>query len=159
MSSRSAPHTSHTSTVQPLRPPRVSAHALLAGQRSVLVVEDNPWLGSIIAEALVGEHYKVLQTGSPRVATRLTREYRPDAVVLDLDLPEGTAPELLQRLKSASSPVGPIPVLALSSQAERTPPEVRQAALAVLGKPFDLPELLGELGQAVALRPHVTSAA
>jgi hypothetical protein len=37
-------------------------------------------------------------------------------------------------------------------------PEVRQAAHAMLGTPFDLAELLGEPGEAAALRPLATSA-
>src|SRR5205085_1098532 len=126
---------------------RFSAHALLAGHRSVLIVEDNSWLGSVLADALVSEHYKVLQTASPRVAQRLAREYRPDVVVLDLELPNAGGPALLTELK-AGTRTGTIPVVVLSSQPDRTPQDTRLAAHAVMPKPFGLPELLVQLNEA-----------
>jgi two-component system OmpR family response regulator len=140
-----------SSEVRQLRPRRPTARALIAGHRSVLIVEDNPWLGSVLAEALVDQQYKVLQTASPSVAIRIARQYRPDVIVLDLELPGAAGPNLLKLLKAAG-PTAPIPIVALSSQPERTSPDVRQATHAVMAKPFGLPELLEELSEAAAFR-------
>ncbi|HYY87720.1 MAG TPA: response regulator [Chloroflexota bacterium] len=138
------------STVPTVRPPRATAQTLLTGRRSLVIVEDNPWLGSVMADALVGEDYKVLQTTSTRVAERLARAYHPDAILLDLELPDGAGPLLLATLK-AGPDTGRIPVLVLTSQAERTSAQVRQAAHAILNKPFGLPELLAQLNDAIAV--------
>jgi CheY-like chemotaxis protein len=148
----SPPERAQSGRVRSPQPSLVTAHALLAGHRSALIVEDNPWLSSVLADALVGDHYRVLPTASPRVADRLARAYRPDVIVLDLELPEAAGLGLLAQLKRAPR-TRRIPVVALSSQPERTPPDVRQATHAVMSKPFVLPELLAALSEAAGFRP------
>ena len=81
--------------------------------RNVLVVEDDPTTCELIAELLMDDGYRVLQTGSGSVGLRLARQYHPQAVVLDMLLGEVSGLDVLRELKSAE-PTRDIRVVAIS---------------------------------------------
>ncbi len=54
----------------------------------VLVVDDEPSLAELLASVLRYEGWNVLTAGSGAEAVRTAREFRPDAVVLDIMLPD-----------------------------------------------------------------------
>ena len=77
---------------------------------SILVVEDEPGVRFGIRDFLESEGYTVDEAESCRTAEAAWGTTRPDAMILDYSLPDGTALELLPRLK-ALDPTVPIVIL------------------------------------------------
>ncbi|WP_296605711.1 response regulator transcription factor, partial [Nocardioides sp.] len=110
----------------------------------VLVVDDEVNIAELIAMALRYEGWEVraAHTGSQAVAT--AKELRPDAVVLDMMLPDFDGLEVLRRMRATDPGV---PVVFLTA---RDAVEDRVAGLTAGGddyvtKPFSLEELVARL--------------
>jgi two-component system OmpR family response regulator len=110
----------------------------------VLVVDDETTLAELLSMALRYEGWEVRSAGDGRGALRLAREFQPDAVVLDIMLPDMDGLEVLRRLRAETPDV---PVLFLTA---RDAVEDRVAGLTAGGddyvtKPFSLEELVARL--------------
>jgi signal transduction histidine kinase/DNA-binding response OmpR family regulator len=74
---------------------------VLAGDRpSVLVIEDDPAAQELLRRHLEGAGYGVIATASGKQGLAWLAEVRPDAVLLDILLPDLDGWEILQRAKS-----------------------------------------------------------
>lgn len=73
---------------------------LAEAQATVLVVDDDPAAQGRIAELLVRAGYGLMQTTSGRDAPRLARQYRPDLVVVNAELRDSTAAEVVDALRA-----------------------------------------------------------
>ncbi|GAA3208817.1 response regulator transcription factor [Nonomuraea helvata] len=83
----------------------------------VMVVDDHPMWRDGVARDLAEAGYEVVAAvGEGRQAVRAAAAVRPDVVVLDLQLPDMSGPEVAARLASAESPPR---VLVLSASAEQ----------------------------------------
>ncbi|RZQ60528.1 response regulator transcription factor [Amycolatopsis suaedae] len=107
----------------------------------VLVVDDEPVLAELVTLALRYEGWSVRSAADGLSAVREARDFRPDAVVLDVMLPDIDGLEVLRRLR-AELPV--LPVLFLTA---RDAVEDRIAGLAAGGddyvtKPFSVEEVV-----------------
>jgi two-component system, cell cycle sensor histidine kinase and response regulator CckA len=82
-------------------------------KQTVLLVEDDAMLRSILAQALAGEGYAVLtgEDGEQALAIASTLEGQPGLVVTDIRLPVMSGLELADRLACLSTPP---PVLFIS---------------------------------------------
>jgi two-component system, OmpR family, response regulator len=114
------------------------------GPLRVLVVDDEPNIAELLRMALRYEGWdvEVALTGSQAVST--ARKQTPDAVVLDMMLPDFDGMEVLRRLRSEQPDV---PVLFLTA---RDAVEDRVAGLTAGGddyviKPFSLEEVVARL--------------
>jgi two-component system OmpR family response regulator len=110
----------------------------------VLVVEDEATMTELLLIALRYEGWDVRNAGDGATAIRLARAIRPDAVVLDILLPDMDGLEVLHRLR-AEAPH--LPVLFLTARDSLTD---RIAGLNAGGddymtKPFSLEELVARL--------------
>jgi two-component system, OmpR family, response regulator len=110
----------------------------------VLVVDDEATLAELLSMALRYEGWEVRTAGDGLAAVRAAREFRPDAVVLDVMLPDIDGLEVLRRLRAD---VPDVPVLFLTA---RDAVEDRVAGLTAGGddyvtKPFSLEELVARL--------------
>src|SRR5687767_12239401 len=70
------------------------------GPLRVLVVDDEPTLTELLSMALRYEGWEVRAAGDGAAAVRAAREFRPDAVVLDVMLPDFDGLEVLRRLRT-----------------------------------------------------------
>ena len=86
---------------------------LPAGQASVLVIEDDPAAQELLRVHLEGAGYGVVATASGRQALAWLTRMRPDAVILDIMLPDLDGWEILQRLK-ADPATRSVPVMVVS---------------------------------------------
>src|SRR5689334_17429788 len=114
------------------------------GPVRVLVVDDEPTLAELLSMALRYEGWDVKSAGDGQTAVRTAREFRPDAVVLDMMLPDIDGLEVLRRLRGESPEV---PVLFLTA---KDAVEDRIAGLTAGGddyvtKPFSLEEVVARL--------------
>ncbi|WP_254885685.1 response regulator transcription factor [Streptomyces sp. NA02950] len=110
----------------------------------VLVVDDESALADLLAMALRYEGWEVRTAGDGAEAIRTTRELRPDAVVLDIMLPDMDGLAVLGRLRRE---LPDVPVLFLTA---RDAVEDRIAGLTAGGddyvtKPFSLEEVVARL--------------
>ncbi|QRP51356.1 response regulator transcription factor [Amycolatopsis sp. FDAARGOS 1241] len=106
----------------------------------VLVVDDEATLAELVAMALRMEGWEVRSAGNGTEAVRVARDFRPDAVVLDVMLPDFDGLEVLRRMRS-EAPY--LPVLFLTA---KDAVEDRIAGLTAGGddyvtKPFSLEEV------------------
>jgi CheY-like chemotaxis protein len=118
-------------------------------QRTVLVVEDDPDVQSVIVGALQDAGYRVLAARSGVEALRLARTETPDAITLDLLLPVMTGEEVLRRLEQDENG-RQIPIVVVSAYTRRLAPSHR--IVRVLPKPFDIAELLDDVAAAIEAR-------
>jgi two-component system OmpR family response regulator len=110
----------------------------------VLVVDDEPNLAEVMSSVLRHEGWDVRTEGTGMSAVRAGREFRPDAVVLDMMLPDFDGMEVMRRLREDNPRVG---VLFLTA---RDSVEDRIAGITAGGddyvtKPFSLEEVLARL--------------
>jgi CheY-like chemotaxis protein len=101
----------------------------------VLIVEDDRDNAHLIARVLTGEKYDFLVTSVGRDAINHARTIQPDAITLDLRLPDIDGLELLAQLK-ASAETRHIPVIIVSILADESDPRL-EYAFATLTKPID----------------------
>ncbi|MFL6138723.1 MAG: response regulator transcription factor [Frankiaceae bacterium] len=134
-------------TVEPMQTAGAAAAGLLRPDGTpvrVLLVEDEPSLAEVLASVLGHEGWTVRTAGDGATAVRVARELQPDAVVLDVMLPDMDGLEVLRRLRAAQPSVC---VLFLTA---RDAVEDRIAGLTAGGddyvtKPFSLEEVLARL--------------
>jgi two-component system OmpR family response regulator len=110
----------------------------------VLVVDDVPTLAEVLASVLRYEGWEVRTAGDGSTAVRVARDFQPDAVILDVMLPDFDGLEVLSRLRATSPKVC---VLFLTA---RDSVEDRIAGITAGGddyvtKPFSLEEVLARL--------------
>jgi DNA-binding response OmpR family regulator len=106
---------------------------------SILVVEDDPDIGSVLEVIFESEGYRVHWAPLALEALEVVSKDPPDLITLDLNLPDLPGEEVLQRLAGDASH-SQIPVVVLSAYTARlqsTPQVVR-----VMTKPFNLDDLL-----------------
>jgi two-component system OmpR family response regulator len=89
----------------------------------ILVAEGDPALGAFLERGFGVENYEVDLTTDREKAEFMAQEQSYDAAILDLNLPERRALDLLRRIRASRHE---LPILILSNQ---TPPEDRVQAL------------------------------
>jgi len=116
----------------------------------VLVVEDEPHIRDVIARKLAGEGHEVAATGSGAEALRLIAEGRPDAILLDIGLPDVDGVSVCEEARRLTS----APIVMLTGEAS---PQMAVRALDVgasdyVRKPVDLGELAARVRAALRAR-------
>lgn len=111
-------------------------------QKTVLIVEDDNEVRGALERRLINAHYRVFSAGSGSEALSLAEQHRPDAITLDVRLPDIDGVEVADRLRS-SEQTASIPVIFVTGHVDS---HVREAAhwlgaTFFLRKPYD-PELL-----------------
>jgi two-component system, OmpR family, response regulator len=140
-----------------MQPPGVAAAAAQAAQAEapvlqradgtpirVLVVDDEPSLAELLASVLRYEGWEIRTAGDGSGAVRAAREFRPDAVVLDIMLPDFDGLEVLRRVRAE------LPHVCVLFLTARDAVEDRVAGITAGGddyvtKPFSLEEVLARL--------------
>lgn len=126
----------------------------------VVCVADEATL-DLLCDRLASDRFEPLPAKSAEEALRLCRFQRPDVLVVDLELPDGTGAELLRRIREAhwlKTQIDPwLPVIALrprnrDHEAERAP-EPALAADDFLRKPFTYDDLRSRI-EAILRRRH-----
>ena len=112
----------------------------------VLVVDREPDAANAIRDTLAGEGFVVQVAHDARQAVDLIDRSRPDAIVLDVLLPEQSSLDVLEALRREKEAVGLPPVLltARPGDAAAAPPfEIDPA------RPLDVRALISELRRLV----------
>jgi CheY-like chemotaxis protein/signal transduction histidine kinase/HAMP domain-containing protein len=132
---------SATATAERRRKPRDPAEvgiqddrsSIEPGDRVVLIIENDPPFARILLDMAREKGFKALVALDGETGVELVREFRPDAVTLDIDLPGIDGWTVLDRLKH-SPDTRHIPVHIVSGIGKRQR-GLRQGALSYLEKP------------------------
>jgi two-component system, cell cycle response regulator DivK len=111
--------------------------------KTVLVVEDNELNLKLLTDLLEYQGYTVIVTRLGEPALGLARQYKPDLIVMDIQLHDISGMEATQRLKSDEQ-TRDIPVIAVTAFA-MSGDEARILAggcNAYVSKPFNVAEFL-----------------
>ncbi len=118
---------------------------------TILVIDDEAASRRIVGSHLAREGYRVIYAGSGAEALEIAQRERPDAITLDITMPQVDGWAVLRALKEDTG-LAAIPVVLVSMIADRGLGFTLGAA-SVLSKPVDRAEL------AAALRAHCPSLA
>ena len=111
--------------------------------KKIVIVEDEPAAADLFEDMLSLHHYQVTKVHSSTGALSVIRAERPDAVLLDIMMPDVSGLEVLRFLRREPG-LQQIPVVIVS--AKTLPIDIRTGmeagATAYLTKPVDLDRLL-----------------
>ncbi len=116
----------------------------------ILVVDDEPAIHRFLAPALSAAGYVVAKAEDGASALREIATHPPDAVVLDLGLPDMDGKEVIQRLRQFSK----VPVIVLSAR-DREVEKIEALDLGAddfVNKPFGVGELMARIRAALRQR-------
>jgi len=127
----------------PQRTPDHGQYGVMAEAR-ILVVDDDEFLADAVSTALRYEGFDTEVAGTRAATLAAVRRYRPDLIVLDVLLPDGSGLEVCQALRRSACQS---PVVFLTARDE---PEDRITGLTIGGddyltKPFSLGELIARI--------------
>ena len=118
-------------------------HPQTGARKVVLVVEDEPAIGRLIADAISDEPgYCAIHDATSAAALEATRHVTADVMVVDVRLPGMSGFELYDRLKEDPR-TGKIPVLFETASGVEAIREFRRRGIATyVKKPFDVNEIV-----------------
>lgn len=110
--------------------------------KTIAIVEDDEYIGNMLAELLGASGYKTVRAYSGSEALLLLEREKPDLILLDLMLPGVSGEEVLNRV------AGECPVIVLSAKADvrGKVKNLNAGAVDYVTKPFDNDELLARIG-------------
>ncbi len=107
----------------------------------ILVVDDEPGLRFGIRDFLELQGYEIDEAESCRDAQTIFRTSRPDIVITDYMLPDGTALDLIPRLKEINPDI-PLLILTAHGSIDLAVRAIKEGAEQFLTKPLELPALM-----------------
>jgi two-component system, cell cycle response regulator DivK len=112
-------------------------------RKRVLIVEDNDLNMKLFNDLLVAHGYGTLQTKDGTEALALARQYRPDLILMDIQLPEVSGLQVTQWIKSDDE-LRSIPVIAVTAFAMKGDEEkIRDGGCeAYIAKPISVSSFL-----------------
>ena len=110
---------------------------------TILVVEDDSSVRSLITTTLKAHGYKFLTAANGEMAVMMASSHNPDIMLLDLGLPDIDGVEVIRRVRSWSN----LPIIVISARSEDTDKidALDAGADDYLTKPFSVEELLARL--------------
>ncbi|MFN7948071.1 MAG: sigma-54 dependent transcriptional regulator [Blastocatellia bacterium] len=109
-------------------------------KEKILVVDDEPMIRWTLTEALRGWGYEPIEAGTVAGALSVFEGERPAAVLLDINLPDGSGLDVLTEIKS-HHPQAVVIMITANVMVEDTLAALRGGAYDFIGKPINLNEL------------------
>src|SRR5215510_7509980 len=106
----------------------------------ILVVDDEPGLRFGVRDFLEMHGYQIDEADSCKEAQHIFRSLRPDIVIADYMLPDGTALDLLPRLREIDPDI-PLLILTAHGSIDLAVRAIKEGAEQFLTKPLELPAL------------------
>ena len=114
---------------------------------TVLIIEDDPAIGTMLSPLLGVEGYHPLLVADGQDGLDTARMMRPAAITLDLSLPSLDGIQILERLDEGTEQR--IPVIIVSAYTDRLTLAHRARVSAILTKPFEIDTLLSCISAAL----------
>jgi two-component system response regulator MprA len=112
--------------------------------RRILVAEDDSEIRQALMDMLEFSGYEVRAVANGAEALAVLKSWLPDAIVLDMLMPEMDGPTFLEHLQ-ANETYAPIPILLLSALRDLEARSVGLPVASIVAKPFDMDDLLAAL--------------
>jgi len=109
----------------------------------ILIVEDDRHIVTLVRYVLEREGYQVQVARDGVEGLEMAREFFPDLVVLDLNMPRMDGVEMCRRLKSEQNPL--VIFLTVHTEREAMARGYRAGADDYMVKPFELEDLLARI--------------
>ncbi|HMF00646.1 MAG TPA: response regulator transcription factor, partial [Terriglobia bacterium] len=122
----------------------------------VLVVDDEPQIRRVMRVILSGENYEVVEARSGESALLRFREFLPDLVLLDLNMPGMSGLATCRAIRETSEV--PIIVLTVRQEEEEKVEALDAGADDYVTKPFGKQELLARIRAALRRSPVSSTA-
>lgn len=112
----------------------------------ILIVEDNDLNLKLFRDLLTANGYTTVETKEGYEAISLTRQLKPDLILMDIQLPEISGLEVTQRIK-ADPEVAHIPIIAVTAFAMKDDEEkiLRAGCEAYISKPISINDFLAAI--------------
>jgi two-component system KDP operon response regulator KdpE len=117
----------------------------------ILIVDDEPQIRRIMRTTLIGEGYEVEDAKTGEEALEKVREFRPDLVLLDMNMPGMGGLASCRAIRSDTS-IGVIMLTVRNSEADKVA-ALDAGADDYITKPFSTPELLARIRAALRRVP------
>ena len=119
--------------------------------KSILVVEDEADLQEIVRHVLELAGYRVAAASNGAEGLSLYREVSPDAVILDVNLPDMSGYDICRKIRT-EGPRAETPILMCTVRSEvvGVAEGLGGGATDYILKPFEIPDLLARLHRALA---------
>lgn len=114
------------------------------------MVEDDEVIRALVHEVLMDGGLDVREARSGNEALACVGEIRPDLILLDKLMPDGDGTTFAREYRTRKGPHAPI--VALSAAADAAEWAGQIGAVAYLGKPLDIDDLLTAVKMALELR-------
>ena len=114
--------------------------------RNILIVDDDPVISNLLAHRLKRDGFATLFAADVAHAIRHLNRFRVDAVILDLEMPDGNGLDVIQRVRSFDR-TGDVRILVVSGTTDAHGAEFALAAGAdhFFPKPPDIDGVIGAL--------------
>ena len=112
---------------------------------NILIVDDDIDVPDILADILGSLGHRVRIAHNGREGLERLREELPDAVLLDVEMPCLTGPEMVCRMVKEDAGMQWVPVVLVSGIVDLTEIAGQVGTPYFMGKPFDLDDLIGLL--------------
>ena len=121
--------------------------------RKILIVDDEPQITRVLRHSLTAHHYDVRTAADGLSALETARDWNPDLIITDLQMPEMDGIEFCNEIRKVSS----VPIIVLSVRGdERTKVDALDAgADDYVTKPFGIDELLARVRAALRRLPEL----
>lgn len=113
----------------------------------ILIIEDEAQIRRFLRSSLAANGYDLLEAGSAKDGLEQAAQLRPDAIILDLGLPDLDGIEVLRRIRSWSAV--PVVILTARGQEQEKIALLDAGADDYLTKPFGVGELLARIRAAL----------
>ena len=113
---------------------------------TILVIDDDVNIGSMLEEALKLEGYKILRAYSGTEALMILEKKTPDLILLDLMLPGISGEEVLEKIKGI-----PVIIMSAKSDIDHKVELLYGGASDYITKPFVLAELLARVNAIIRI--------
>jgi DNA-binding response OmpR family regulator len=116
-----------------------------ATPNTILLVEDDPKVGTFLVEAIVQETpYRAIVAGDSNAALKLVRHFTPCLFILDYGLPGMNGIELYDRLHN-NRELAPIPAILITANRQVPQQQIQQRQLVTFMKPLELNAILATI--------------
>ncbi|MHA7965851.1 response regulator transcription factor [Paenibacillus sp. CAU 1782] len=112
-------------------------------RKKLLIIEDDESIRDVLTYYLVSEGYRVFGSGTVKGGRKLLEQHEPDALLLDVMLPDGSGFDLCREVNAGYG----IPVLMLTARSDLTDKIVglELGADDYMTKPFELREVAARI--------------
>ncbi len=117
----------------------------------LLVVDDEPAIVAMFEHIFAGSDVEILSAGTAADGLSIIRDTKPDAVMLDVVLPDGNGLDVFEQIKSLDAQL-PVVVMTGGQDSQTAITAMQQGALDYLVKPLDVRSLNKVVRQAIEVR-------